>query len=374
MDNGLYLTLMMGQFVPQPVSREVVEALKSVEVTVNSGQRSGFQLTFMLGRSSPIATLLLPNGFFDPLRRVILIVTVSGMSEVVMDGVITRQDVAASNQPGQSTLTVTGEDLGRVMDLIDLTGLPFPAMPAEARVAAMLAKYSVFGLTPLIVPSVFLDEPIPTKKIFAQHGTDFGYITELADEVGYVFFVEPTAIPGVNVAYWGPEVKIGMPQPALTVDMDTETNVESMSFSYDGLSRKQPVIYIQDEPTKSSLPIPVPPIDLLNPPLAAMPPLPLQLEQVADMAKLTPLQAAAIGLAKAARSADATSASGQLDVLRYGRVLKARQLVGVRGASLAYDGLYYVRGVTHHIARGTYTQDFTLSRNGLNPTVNQVSL
>jgi hypothetical protein len=58
-------------------------------------------------------------------------------------------------------------------------------------------------------------------------------------------------------------------------------------------------------------------------------------------------------------------ASGSLNVLRYGRVLKARKLVGVRGAGIAFDGLYYVRRVTHNLKRGEYTQDFELSRNGL---------
>ena len=52
-------------------------------------------------------------------------------------------------------------------------------------------------------------------------------------------------------------------------------------------------------------------------------------------------------------------------MLRYGRVLKARQLVGVRGAGMAFDGLYYVKSVTHTIKRGEYKQSFTLTRNGL---------
>ena len=40
-------------------------------------------------------------------------------------------------------------------------------------------------------------------------------------------------------------------------------------------------------------------------------------------------------------------------------------LVGVRGAGLAYDGLYYVNSVTHKIKRGEYKQSFSLSRDGL---------
>ena len=38
---------------------------------------------------------------------------------------------------------------------------------------------------------------------------------------------------------------------------------------------------------------------------------------------------------------------------------------GVRGAGLAYDGLYYVNSVTHNIKRGEYKQSFQLSRDGL---------
>ena len=46
-------------------------------------------------------------------------------------------------------------------------------------------------------------------------------------------------------------------------------------------------------------------------------------------------------------------------------MLKARQLVGVRGAGLAYDGLYYVQSVTSTLKRGEFKQSFTLTRNGL---------
>jgi hypothetical protein len=64
--------------------------------------------------------------------------------------------------------------------------------------------------------------------------------------------------------------------------------------------------------------------------------------------------------------------SGSLDVLRYGRLLKARQLVGVRGAGMAFDGLYFVKSVTSTMKRGEFKQSFELTRNGLvsiTPTV-----
>jgi hypothetical protein len=69
---------------------------------------------------------------------------------------------------------------------------------------------------------------------------------------------------------------------------------------------------------------------------------------------------------------ETVTGEGSLDVLRYGRILKARQLVGVRGAGLAFDGLHYVRSVTHTIKPGEYKQSFKLSRNGLISTVPRV--
>jgi len=80
-----------------------------------------------------------------------------------------------------------------------------------------------------------------------------------------------------------------------------------------------------------------------------------------------------IGLATASQWADAVTGEGSLDVTRYGGILQARQLVGVRGAGPAFDGLYYVKSVTHKIKRGQYKQNFKLTRNGLMSTVQTVS-
>ena len=59
--------------------------------------------------------------------------------------------------------------------------------------------------------------------------------------------------------------------------------------------------------------------------------------------------------------------------MRYGRVFKARQLCGVRGAGAMYDGLYYVKSVTHNIKRGEYKQSFQLARGGTGSSVQTVS-
>ncbi|NJO18095.1 MAG: hypothetical protein HC877_20900 [Thioploca sp.] len=370
---GIHLTLMIGPAVPIPVSKEVLDALTSVEVTINTQGPSGFQLSFNLSTRSPLHTLfLLSGGNVIPLIRVIIIVTLNGTSEVLMDGVMTHHQITPDTGSGQVTLTITGEDLSRVMDYIDFKGIPYPAMPAEARVAVIIAKYSFLGIIPMVIPSVLFEVPNPIDKIPLQEGTDLNYVKQLADEVGYTFYVDPGPKPGMSIAYWGPEIKIGIPQPPLNVDMDAHTNVESLNFSFDTESKVQPVVFIHSQALKVSIPIPIPDITPLNPPLGLVPPIPKHIYPLSGTAKLSPIQAALIGLAKAAKTADAVSASGNLDVLRYGRVLKARQLISVRGAGTAFDGLYYVKSVTHNIKRGEFKQNFTLSRNGLVSTLSRV--
>ena len=156
-----------------------------------------------------------------------------------------------------------------------------------------------------------------------------------------------------------------MPQPALNVDMDALTNVESLSFSFDPTKGVLPIVFIQNQLTRVPIPIPIPNINPLQPPLGVLPTPIANLKILKDTAKLNPMQAISRGLAEAKKSQDSVSGNGSLDVLRYGRVLKARGLVGVRGAGIAYDGLYYVQSVTSTLKRGEFKQSFTLTRNGL---------
>ncbi len=364
MHKGIHLTLLVGPVVPVPVPRSVIDALVSVEVTNSTGQASGFQLTFTMSNRSPLQTIFLIAAGQTPLLRVIIVVTVNGTPQVLMDGVMTRNQVAPGSKPGQSTLTVIGEDLSRAMDLNDFSGIPYP-MPVEARVALIISKYSAFGMIPLIVPSLFTDVPIPTERIPAHKGTDLRYLRYLAEQAGYVFYVDAGPKPGLNTAYWGPEIKVGPPQPALNVDMDAHTNVESLSFSFDTANTTLPVVLIQNQLSKIPIPLPVPKINPLQPPLGVISAPVTNVTVLKDTAKLSPIQALSRGVAVASRSADAVEGQGSLNVLRYGRLLKARRLVAVRGVGAAYDGLYFVSKVTSTMKQGEFKQSFTLTRNGL---------
>lgn len=373
MQGGVQLSLQIGP-APVPAPREVLETLTHAKIEIGSGDaQSGFELTFDLPVRSPLRTifLLAGGGALPPLLRVVLVVTINGTAESVIDGMVTNVET----QPGTGgvgKLVIKGKDMSALMDIIELPGLPFPAMPPSVRVLAILAKYAALGVIPMVIPSVLDIPPIPVQQIPQQKGSDYAYVKKLAGEAGYVFYLEAGPAPGASKAYWGPEIRFGAPQPALTTNMDALTNVEEISFNFDKERKIMPIVFFQEANSKAPIPVPIPDITPMSPPLGAVPPLPPKIEKLANTAHLSAPQALMAGLAYASQHSDSVFGNGKLDVARYGRLLKSRQLVGVRGAGLPYDGLYYVKNVTHEIERGSYKQSFSLARNALISTVPQV--
>jgi hypothetical protein len=66
------------------------------------------------------------------------VATVNGVSNVLIDGVITNNQIAPGDKGSNSTLTITASDLTALMDQSNWSGFPIPACPREARVALML--------------------------------------------------------------------------------------------------------------------------------------------------------------------------------------------------------------------------------------------
>jgi hypothetical protein len=370
MSTGIQLQLLIGP-APIPAPREVVEALVSVKVDTGTGDTpSGFELTFDLPPRSPLRTLFLLSGGGGvvPLMRVVVGATVFGRTEALVDGVATNVETLPG-AGGVGQLVVKGKDLSALMAIVDFPSLPYPAMPPSLRVLAILAKYAALGVIPMVIPSIVDEPPLPTRRVPLQRGSDLAYVQQLAREAGHVFYLSPGPAPAMSTAYWGPEVRIGIPQPALTTGMDALTNVESINFRFDRERKDLPIVYFQESVSKVGIPVPIPDINPLAPPLGVVPPLPPNIRKLDDTAQLSAGATFMRGLAHATQHSDSVFGSGRLDVQRYGRVLKSRGLVGVRGAGLPFDGLYYVKSVNHEIQRGRWTQGFELARNGLLSTV-----
>jgi hypothetical protein len=372
-NRGFYLTLMMGPFNASPVPQAVVDALTEVQVQTSIGSQAGFQLKFTVGKASPLQPLM-ASGFFDPRQRVIVAVTVNGATDVLMDGIISKQDFTPGTGAGKSVLTVTGVDLTALMDFIDFTGIPYPALPSFLIVEAILAKYAVLGVTPIALPASIPSFENPLDHFIKHQGTDYEFIKSLGAD-GAVFFLDPGPEPGKSVAYWGPDITkmFADTQPAMSIDFDSTTNVDSLSFSYDGTLSTQFFVTVIEPTTKIPIPIPIPNLALLKAPLGAQVPPAFKVKPLRPIVNENPAGAALAALGALFNAPDVLSASGQLDVLRYGRIFKLRQIAAVRGAGGYYDGKYYVKSVTHNIKRGEYKQNFSLSRGGIGSSVSTVA-
>lgn len=368
---GVNLSLLIGPTVPIPATPDIAEAVQSVSVTHNDEGRSGFQIVLQVGRAGPTDLLdyrLLLNPLLQPFNRVILTVLFGPVPQVLTDGIITNQQFSPGNQPGGATLTLTGEDVSVMMDL-EKKRAQYPAMSEPLIALMIIGSYAQYGLLPMVIPPPCIDQPVPTQRTPVHQGTDLEVLKDIGQRFGWVFFVEPGPLPGMNFAYWGPPARSAVPQRALSVSVGPETNVESINFTYNGLAPTVVNDMVQDQLTNQQVPVRTF-ASTRVPPLSAKPALPFQLPNVRTSllepnSGLNVVQAYARAQGITDKSVDSVvTAQGELDALRYGGVLKPRGVVGLRGAGFTYDGLYYVKSVSHSISKGQYKQRFSLTREG----------
>jgi hypothetical protein len=366
---GAQMALFLGGTVPTPAPRAFVQAIEEVEV-IQGGTPTGrdaFRITLGVGRGglAAIEYDLLGSGLLDPMNRLAAVVVVGGMPSGLVDGVILDHQFAPSNRPGASRLVVTGEDITVMMDLKE-QNQGFPNQPDGIIALRVLGQYARYGLVPAPTPTKDMDTIL--TRLTTQTETDFAFLTRLATRNGYVFYAEPTPIPAVSKATWGPEARIGVPQSALTMNFPVGSTALQMRFHLDALA-----------PIDVSLPESAAPVAVgaitgalpgLGIPLSTSPLDAVRSRMARDVAKLSTTRSQARLAAAKASSPDALVAEGELDVTRYGKLLQARGLVGVRGVGPAHDGLYYVRQVVHKLKPrvGQYRQSFTLVREGRGTT------
>lgn len=373
---GAHLTLLMGPTVPLPAPPAVLEMLDSIEITHSDEGRSGFQIVFkaVRGKADLIDYLIFANPQFKAGNRTIITCTFGAVPLVLMDGVITNHQLKPGAPGGDpASLTLTGEDVSIMMDLQEKNA-EHPAQPDNVIAMKIILSYAQYGLIPLVIPPITLDVPLPVERTPVQRATDLAYLTEIAGRHAYTFFIIPGPVIGTNTAYWGPSIRTTPPQRALTVNMGPDTNVESIQFERTPAEATTVQGNVQDRTTNQRIPV----MSFLTtrPPLAINSPLLdralTRTETFGGRGGQTAQQAMAEAQARTDQSMDTVKVEGELNTAAYGLPLIARGLVGLRGVGFSYDGLYYVKKVTHAIKMGEYKQKFTLTREGTGSTVPMV--
>jgi hypothetical protein len=353
---GIRLLLWTGNPIPTP-SPSLLQPLRRVEVRNDVESGDGFQLTFALTKD--------PFGRYDVIgslssgTRVWIGAVIGVLPEALIDGVVERHDLSPGDRPGETTLTVTGTTVSSLLGMEE-KDQPHANQPDYVIVTKLLASYPDLGFVPAVTPTT--DVPIELQRIPHQRETDLALIRRLADANGFVFYTEPITF-GLNRAHWGPVLRAGVPQRALTRGMGSHGNVGQLSFGNDSLAPEGASGAFVEPITKMRIPVPALP-SLRLPPLSSSPAPARRTRRLRETGNAGPIQTALASAAAATRAPEAVSGNGTVETARYGAVLRARGLVGVRGTGLDYDGFYYVTSVTHSIARGSYTQSFGLSREG----------
>lgn len=358
---GIRLQLLIGRpDIPLPAPYEVMDALVRLKVRNDDREGDGFEMTFNLGRDSLLEYGLLRSGILDISNRVIIMVIIGGLPQVLIDGLITDHQISTNNEPGRTMLTVMGKDISVKLSFEDQSATHSQQKDSDI-VRKILADA---GFTPQVTDTT--DTPTETERIPTQQCNNLRYVRQLARRNGFIFYVEPTNVPGINLAYWGPENRQGEIQPALSMNMGAQTNVDvPINFHFDALETSEAEVSIIDPLTK--LAIQIPPLSAFLPALTGNPAKPLRKTIARDTANLTFAQALLKLFTSSSETSDVLQATGTVETVRYGRALRARRRVDVRGAGQSYNGTYYIKRVEHEIIRlpkGDYKQHFTLTRDG----------
>jgi len=283
-----------------------------------------------------------------------------GPAEPLIDGSVIETNADFSNQPGQSLLNVVAMDPTVRMNLKEKVR-EWPDM-ADSTIAETI--FREYGFAADIEQTQPSRQEVDHKTI--QRGTDIQFLRHLAGRNGYECYVETDPQGGPPVAHFHRPRLEQSAQGVLSVNMGEGTNVNQINARYDMLRPTTTRVTGLDIGTRSDQPAQAE--DLAQRRLGSMPALNGDhrrqvLLSRAGLTQTGELQTYAQAVAD--RSAWAITADGELNTVAYGRVLRAKRPVEVRGAGSQFSGTYYVERVLHTLRGDEYTQRFTLRRNAL---------
>lgn len=357
-----YFTVLVA-FVPLPLP--FLTALNEISVETSTDHAAVFRLTFDLSQTTLGDWDVLQFDIFRPLVPVQIRVSLGmGLSETVINGYVRDAQLNNQNDPGRSTLEVTGMDAtGTLMNQIEMS---LPRYGPDNAIASMI--FAQYAITPMAMPTPSMRVPVQTTTI--QRGTDIRFLRRLARRYGYECYVQPDPLIGTDFGYFGPPKAMMPPQGVLSVNFGIATNMQSFNVSYDMLRPTSATALA----TESSTKVPTPGIALaaLEPPMGLEPSLLRillpSIVRPAGTDAANPAELVALTQGIVNRSSRCLRGHGEVDGLEFGRVLRPGLPVLVRGAGREHSGLYYVTRVNHTISRERYSQNFQAWRNAVGLT------
>lgn len=362
-------TFYMVQVAFAPLARRFLDALREIEVETSSERASVFRLQFDLSQSSTGDWDVLQLDLFRPAVPVRITVNLGRQPEVVINGYVRRSQLDNSSEPGRSTLKVEGIDATSAVLNAEERVFPWPNLSDSTMAEQIFIRNAMIAQVST-TPSSRTEQQTTT----IQRSTDIRFLRELARRNSFECYVQPHPLTGMDVGHFHePRVSVP-PQGVLSVNFGAATNLEGFHVSYDMLRPTSALAVLVDPRTKSIQSSPA--LAATETPLGREPvltrivPPPMVRPAGTWSANAGELSSASRSVAN--RSSRCIRGSGQVDGLKYGRLLRPGLPVLVRGAGREHSGTYYVTSVTHNLSRDGHTQSINAWRNAVGLTGTEV--
>jgi uncharacterized protein len=268
-------------------------------------------------------------------NRVTIYAAFPQQTEVVIDGYIAEVAVETNPDEGNVTVDIQGVDASYHMNLEDKAKI-WRDKSFEDIVREVVESYDFEA--DIAEPSE--DAASTPPHAVAQRGTDHEFLRELARRKGYEFFVQGAK------AFFRPAKLDGAPQKLIAVNFGEETNCTQFRVAADGTAPTSAAIVFLDpmtgsvkESRRDSSGLPPLGTDTLDTLRGAVGvPQTLQIGRRLGCMDQARADDYATGLLR--RNGWWVTASGSLNGLRYGRVLRSRKTVTVKGVGPRYNGVY----------------------------------
>ena len=343
-----------------PASPDLLDAIQQIEVEDHADMADMLRLRIAIGVKDGCADwTVVDDDLFPRLATLKVRVTVgSGPAEPLIEAHVIETNANFANQPGQSVLNVVAMDPTVLMNLEEKVR-PWPDM-ADGDIATTI--FGEYGFSAKVEPTQPSRQEVDHTTM--QRGADIRFLQQLAQRNGYECYVEANTSTGHIEGHFHPPELEQRPQGVLSVNMGESTNVNSFNARYDMLRPTTARVTGLDIGTRSDQPAQAENLAFRE--LGSEPSLNgdrrrrVLLSQT-GLAETGELQAYAQAVVD--RSSWAITADGELNTVAYGRLLRAKRPVLVRGAGRQFNGTYYVQQVLHTFSGNGYTQRFTLYRN-----------
>jgi phage protein D len=298
------------------------------------------------------------DGPFTRLASLKVQARVGSRLQTILDGHVVEAHAILDPKPEGSALEVVAMDATALMNLEEKVR----AWPDRSDADVAQEIFAEHGLDADVEPT----QPTHQEReaLLVQRGTDIRFLRRLARRHGYECYVEADPAGGRPKGHFHPPRLDEPPQGTLTVGMGAAGNVDQFAVRHHMVHATQAQAHAVDaaslEPQSGSA--------------EGMAARPLGREPLGDGPRPRRVLLAGGGTAAELDAAsqavrDRTAwelvAEGRLNTASFGKVLRAKRNVLVRGVGRRFGGTWRVERVLHSFAEDGHAQHFTLRRNAV---------